>query len=180
MAMRDSGGEALHRRLDSGRVGTELHAVLKARQWVGAASLINESSARFKQWGRLPLHWAAAKNAPLHIIESLLVAYPGAARVQDSCPQVPPAELAKKASIRGTIRDCAADPSRQTAWMEGTEPSTSVIGTRRSCGIVTGSEWYRPTRGCEPESQKRSNCRCVSFDPPPAHAPLAQYSCMNM
>jgi hypothetical protein len=110
MAMRDSGGEALHRRLDSGRVGTELHAVLKARQWVGAASLINESSARFKQWGRLPLHWAAAKNAPLHIIESLLVAYPGAARVQDSCPQVPPAELAKKASIRGTIRDCAADP----------------------------------------------------------------------
>ena len=35
MSMRDSSGEALHRHLDSGRVGTELHAVLKARQWVG-------------------------------------------------------------------------------------------------------------------------------------------------
>ena len=69
-----------------------------------------ENSARFKQWGRLPLHWAAIKNAPLEIIESLLVAYPEAARVQDSCPQVAPSELAKKVSIRSTIRLCAADP----------------------------------------------------------------------
>ena len=41
MSVRDSAGEALHRQLDSGKTGSQLHAVLKARQWVGASSLIN-------------------------------------------------------------------------------------------------------------------------------------------
>ena len=48
-----------------------------------------------RQWGRLPLHWAAIKKAPPNIIESLLVAFPEAARMKDSCPQVVPADLAK-------------------------------------------------------------------------------------
>lgn len=41
MVSRGSNLEALNRQLDIGSQGAELHAVIKARQWAGAASLIN-------------------------------------------------------------------------------------------------------------------------------------------
>ena len=46
MAIRTSNVEALHRQMDNGRQGSELHAVIKARQWSGAASLINGAHFR--------------------------------------------------------------------------------------------------------------------------------------
>ena len=113
MAIRSSNLEAVNRMLDKGQMGSELHAMIKGRQWSGAASLINEQSARFKQWGRLPLHWAALKNAPLYIVEHLLVCYPEGSRMKDSCPQVSAASLAKTDQVRRTIRECARDP---IAW----------------------------------------------------------------
>jgi hypothetical protein len=41
MVSRASNIEAVNRQLDIGSQGSELHAVIKARQWTGAASLIN-------------------------------------------------------------------------------------------------------------------------------------------
>ena len=41
MCSRASNVEAMNRQLDIGSQGAELHAVIKARQWAGAASLIN-------------------------------------------------------------------------------------------------------------------------------------------
>lgn len=41
MAIRTSNVEAMNRMLDRGQMGSELHAMIKARQWSGAASLIN-------------------------------------------------------------------------------------------------------------------------------------------
>ena len=41
MVSRASNIEAVNRQLDIGSQGSELHAVIKARQWAGAASLIN-------------------------------------------------------------------------------------------------------------------------------------------
>ena len=43
MVSRASNIEAVNRQLDIGSQGSELHAVIKARQWTGAASLINGS-----------------------------------------------------------------------------------------------------------------------------------------
>ena len=62
------------------------------------------------QWVRLPIHWAAVKKAPAHIIEGLLVAYPEGARIKDSCPQVVPADLSKHPPTRRMIQQCAVDP----------------------------------------------------------------------
>lgn len=39
--------------------------------------------------GQLPLHWAAAHNAPCEVIEVLLKAYPGAAHERDNAGRVP-------------------------------------------------------------------------------------------
>lgn len=41
MAIRSSNLEAVNRMLDKGQMGSELHAMIKGRQWSGAASLIN-------------------------------------------------------------------------------------------------------------------------------------------
>lgn len=71
---------------------------------------------RVPQWGRLPLHWAAIKKAPAHIIEGLLVAYPEGARIKDSCPQVVPADLSKHRPTQRMIRLCAVDP---IGWRAG-------------------------------------------------------------
>jgi len=46
MVSRASNIEAVNRQLDIGSQGSELHAVIKARQWSGAASLIQGGSIR--------------------------------------------------------------------------------------------------------------------------------------
>jgi hemolysin activation/secretion protein len=59
MVSRASNIEAVNRQLDIGSQGSELHAVIKARQWSGAASLINGARARSASRAR-----AHANTAP--------------------------------------------------------------------------------------------------------------------
>ena len=58
---------------------------LRRGDWDAAASLITPVGAREKDWiGALPLHWAAANQAPVEVVAQLVAAYAEAAREKDS------------------------------------------------------------------------------------------------
>ena len=63
MVSRASNQEAMNRQLDIGSQGSELHAVIKARQWAGAASLINGAVPRSSLWAGRELHCSLAPRA---------------------------------------------------------------------------------------------------------------------